>query len=130
MDFSTFPNGKPHIIGHRAKWHETSFEYHHTPRSFRFPEKDRPLIEHMKRLALICRRLFGLRGYVRIDFRVDDAGQPWILEINTNPCLSPDAGFAAAVQEAGMEYDDAIGRIVQSALKDGNVPTHAASNDD
>jgi len=116
MHFSAFPADKPRIIGHRAKWHEGSFEYDNTPRSFHFDEPDRPLIEDLKRLALASWRLFGLRGYVRVDFRVDQAGQPWILEINTNPCISPDAGYAAALVEAGMEYDEAIRRIVQKAI--------------
>jgi D-alanine-D-alanine ligase len=116
MDFSSFPADKPRIIGHRAKWHESSFEFNNTPRSFHFHEHDRALVEHLKRLALESWRLFGLRGYVRVDFRVDQAGQPWILEINTNPCISPDAGFAAALQEAGLRYDDAIHRIVQKAV--------------
>ena len=48
-------------------------------------------------LAVECWRLFDLAGYARVDFRVDSRGQPWILEINANPCLSPDAGFAAAL---------------------------------
>ena len=122
MDFSSFPADKPRIIGHRAKWHESSFEYHNTPRSFHFPEHDRPLVEDLKRLALDCWRLFGLQGYVRVDFRVDLAGRPWILEINTNPCLSPDAGYAAALAEAGLEYDDAIRRIVEKAVA-GREPT-------
>lgn len=116
MDFSSFPAGKPRIIGHRAKWHEGSFEYHNTPRTFHFHEHDRSLVELMKRLALECWRLFGLRGYVRVDFRVNQAGQPWILEINTNPCISPDAGYTAALTEAGLDYDDAIQRIVRKAL--------------
>jgi D-alanine-D-alanine ligase len=122
MDFSSFPAEKPRIIGHRAKWQESSFEYHNTPRTFHFPERDRPLVEHLKRLALECWRLFGLRGYVRVDFRIDRAGQPWILEINTNPCLSPDAGYTAALAEAGLDYDAAIQRIVQKAVAGQNQP--------
>ncbi len=116
MDFSGFPADKPRIIGHRAKWHENSFEYHNTPRSFHFREHDRALVEQLNRLALECWRLFGLRGYVRIDFRVDPDGDPWILEINTNPCLSPEAGYAAALEEAGLNYDDAIQRIVEKTI--------------
>jgi D-alanine-D-alanine ligase len=116
MDFSTFPSDKPRIIGHRAKWHEASFEYNNTPRSFNHHQNDLPLVEQLMRLALECWRLFGLRGYVRVDFRVDRDGQPWILEINTNPCLSPEAGYVAALEEAGLEYDDAIRRIVQRAV--------------
>ncbi len=45
-----------------------------------------------------------LAGYARVDFRVDREGHPWILEVNANPCLSPDAGFLAAAQEAGIFF--------------------------
>ena len=54
---------------------------------------------------------------------VDEAGRLWVLEINANPCLSPDAGFAAALERAGIAYVDAIGRI----LADGCVPHNAVS---
>jgi D-alanine-D-alanine ligase len=116
MDFSTFPDGKPQIINHRAKWHEDSFEYNNTPRSFHIDDRDRDLVERLKQLALDCWRVFDLRGHVRIDFRVDRAGQPWILEVNTNPCLSPDAGYLAALEEAGLSYDEAVRRILDAAL--------------
>ena len=112
IDFAAFPDDKPHIVGYRAKWDADSFEYHHTPRRFDFPANDRPLLDRLSQLAIQCWREFGLRGYARVDFRVDEAGRPWILEINANPCLSPDAGFAAAVEQAGIGYDQAIERIV------------------
>jgi D-alanine-D-alanine ligase len=63
-----------------------------------------------------CWRAFNLRGYARIDLRMDAAGVPWVLEINANPCLSPDAGFAAAVIEAGMTPTLAIEHIVSVAM--------------
>ncbi|MCS7303768.1 MAG: GNAT family N-acetyltransferase [Thermoguttaceae bacterium] len=116
IDFSAFPPGKARIVGYAAKWEEKSFEYHHTPRRFDFPVSDGPLLERLSELALACWHLFHLGGYARVDFRVDPTGQPWILEINTNPCLSPEAGFAAAVQQAGLTYPQAIQRILQDAL--------------
>jgi D-alanine-D-alanine ligase len=61
--------------------------------------------------------LFGLRGYARIDFRVDRQGKPWVLEINANPCLSPDAGFAAALHDAGIKFLMAIDDILRDAQK-------------
>ena len=82
-----------------------SFEFHNTPRTFDFAPADRRLLDELAELARACWRLFGLRGYARVDFRVDAAGRPWILEINANPCLSPDAGFAAAVERAGIGFD-------------------------
>jgi D-alanine-D-alanine ligase len=68
--------------------------------------EDTILISELKRLAIECWKVFGLRGYARVDFRVDTQGRPWILEINANPCLSPDAGFAAAAAYAGISYPD------------------------
>jgi D-alanine-D-alanine ligase len=118
IDFSAFPAGKPHLVGYRAKWEEDSFEYQNTPRTFDFPPQDGPLLARIGQLARACWRLFGMRGYTRVDFRVDQAGQPWILEVNANPCLSPDAGFAAALQRAGIAYHTAIARILDAARYD------------
>lgn len=116
IDFSAFPPGKPRIVGYRAKWLADSFEYHHTPRRFDFDAADGPLLAELDRLARDCWAAFGLGGYVRVDFRVDDRGRPWILEINTNPCLSPDAGFAAAVERAGLRFDSVIAAVLAAAL--------------
>ncbi|MHB8973233.1 MAG: D-alanine--D-alanine ligase family protein [Pirellulaceae bacterium] len=115
IDFAAYPPEKPRIVGYQAKWDEASFEYHHTPRQFEFPPADRGLVAELSRLAIACWHHFGLRGYARVDFRVDNQGRPWILEVNPNPCLSLDAGFAAAIERAGMTYDEAIERIVQDA---------------
>ena len=103
------------IVGYRAKWDSDSYEFHHTPRRFAFPPEDAALLARLRDLALQCWRLFGLNGYARVDFRIDPAGRPWILEINANPCLSPDAGFAAALDAAGISYAGAVGRILSDA---------------
>jgi D-alanine-D-alanine ligase len=116
IDFSALPPEKLHIVDYRAKWDESSFEYHHTPRRFEFPARDELLLGQLTSLAQQCWTAFRLRGYARVDFRVDDSGRPFILEVNANPCLSPDAGFAAAVEQAGIGYDEAIERIVRDAL--------------
>ena len=70
------------------------------------------MLATLKELALRCWKLFGLRGYARIDFRVDREGKPWILEVNANPCLSPDAGFSAATLRAGLTFPDVLRRIL------------------
>ncbi|TFG43584.1 MAG: D-alanine--D-alanine ligase, partial [Syntrophobacterales bacterium] len=54
-----------------------------------------------------------------VDFRIDTAGRPWILEVNANPCLSPDAGFAAALDASGIPYAAAIDRILSDAQRRG-----------
>lgn len=117
IDFSAFPAGAPRLVGYRAKWDETSFEYHNTPRRFVFEPSDRALIDELSKLALDAFEALQLAGYARVDFRVDADG-PWILEVNTNPCIAPDAGFAAALDQAGIPYTEAIAHIVRAAMKD------------
>ena len=114
--FDGYAADKPKVVGWRAKWEEDSFEYHHTPRRYDFPAADAPLVDAMKSIAHQCWRAFDLRGYVRVDFRVDRDNRPWVLEINTNPCLSPDAGFAAALQRAAIPLERTIERIISDAV--------------
>ena len=114
--FEGYTPEMPRIVDYRAKWDQSAFEYHHTPRRFAFAASDAGLLARLAELALRCWDHFGLKGYARVDFRVDDAGAPWVLEINANPCLAPDAGFAAALAKAGIPYADAIGRIVAASL--------------
>jgi D-alanine-D-alanine ligase len=116
IDFSAFPENFYPLVGYRAKWERDSFEYHHTPRSF--PQDLSPLTASgIQGTALDCFRLFELRDYGRVDMRVDDHGKIYILEVNANPCLSPDAGFAASVQKAGVSYSHMISMIVDFAIK-------------
>jgi len=103
------------IVDYSAKWKSDSAEYNNTNRSFAFPESDAPLLERLKSVALSCWKAFDLRGYARVDFRVDNDGNPFVLEVNTNPCLSKDAGFIAACQRGRLEYKDVILRILEDA---------------
>jgi D-alanine-D-alanine ligase len=116
MLFPGFPPGKPRIVGYAAKWDDDSFESRHTRRSFEFADRDAPLLTRLVRIARDCWDLFGLRGWARVDLRVDRAGRAWILEVNANPCLAPDAGFAAALERAGIRFADAIAGIVAAAM--------------
>lgn len=116
IDFSAFPENLYPIVGYRAKWDKASFEYHHSPRRFS-QDLDRLLAEKMERVALECFHLFMVRDYGRVDLRVDDQGKIYVLEVNGNPCLSPDAGFAASALESGLDYGDMIGMMVDFAIQ-------------
>jgi D-alanine-D-alanine ligase len=119
IEFVGYGADKPRIVGYKAKWDEKAVEYCNTPRRFRFGKEDRPLLRALKGNALRCWHLFQLRGYARVDYRVDRNGAPWILEINSNPCLSPDSGFTAATAEAGLPYEEVIRRIINDTLRTG-----------
>ncbi len=112
--FEHWGEGRPRIVGYDAKWSPESAAYTGTPRRFGLERNEPDLAARLKELAFACWRLFGLSGYARVDFRVDGDGRPWILEVNVNPCLTPDAGLAAAALEAGLSYPRLIGEIVDA----------------
>jgi D-alanine-D-alanine ligase len=109
-----FPN-KLKIVDYAAKWDETSHEYHNTDRTFNFSDRDKPLLENIEEICKKCWNIFDLRGYARVDFRVDEMNKPYVLEINTNPCISPDAGFIAAAHQAGMTDEEVIRNIIEDS---------------
>jgi D-alanine-D-alanine ligase len=117
MCFEGYAPGRPRVLGYAAKWDDASPESRSTVRRFEAGAQDGPLRKELARLSLRCWELFELRGYARVDFRVDEEGQPWILEVNANPCLSPDAGFAAAVAQADLSSEQAIECIVRAAAR-------------
>jgi len=110
--FKGYSDNKARIVDYQAKWEEGSHAYLHTPRRFDFPDSDTHLLERLTDLAQRCWETFNLTGYSRVDFRVDKDGLPYILEINANPCLAPDAGFAASLSRAGLNFKKALSRIV------------------
>jgi D-alanine-D-alanine ligase len=115
--FEGFAAAEPRIVGYDAKWAPESAAYICTPRRFGLERDEPALAAKLVELARACWSCFSLTGYARVDFRVDGAGAPFILEVNVNPCLSPDAGFAAAAAEARLAYEAMIGRIVESTAR-------------
>ncbi|HEX2731376.1 MAG TPA: hypothetical protein VHM70_07225 [Polyangiaceae bacterium] len=114
--FDSFAPHELKIVDYAAKWDVESAAYQRTQRRAPAEAQDSPLLRELERLSLACWSAFELCGYARVDFRVTEAGKPYILEVNANPCLSPDAGFAAALTRAGIGFDDALARIVTAAL--------------
>jgi D-alanine-D-alanine ligase len=114
MTFVDFPPDKPKIVGYQAKWDEAAPEYAATQRRFVISETDR---DALTEVAKKCWTLFGLRGYARVDVRMDQQGTPFVLEVNANPCLAKDAGFIAAAIEAGFRYRQVIEMVLHAAIR-------------
>jgi D-alanine-D-alanine ligase len=115
MCFEAWAEDRPRIVGYSAKWDDASEDARQTVRKFGL-ETDEPGLA--RQLAGLARRtwdLFRMRGYARIDFRLDTSGAPMILEANPNPCLEPHAGFAAAASQAGFSYAELVEHILRHA---------------
>lgn len=112
--FQNYTNDKFKIVNYNAKWEEESFEYQNTMRSFDFEKQDKKLIDDLKKIAKNCWNIFNLKGYARVDMRVDEKGNIYVIEINANPCISPDSGFCAACERDGISYTDMVSMIVKA----------------
>lgn len=110
--FQGFPNGKEHFLTFASKWLPDTFEFHHT--SGVCPAKISGALRH--RLSDIVSRVweaFECSGYTGADLRVDASGAPYVIDVNCNPDLSPDAGFYRAAHAAGYTYEKMARRIVE-----------------
>lgn len=116
MVFHNFPEGKPHILGYKAKWDESSMEFKNTTRSFEGLSPKSHLFRDLVKISRECWDCFGLKGFARVDFRVDETENPYVIEINGNPCISPDSGFIAAANKAGLSNTDVIRRIIEEVI--------------
>jgi D-alanine-D-alanine ligase len=118
LDFSGFPADRPRIASWEAKWGEdgegSGAEYAGTHSVF--PEGlDADLAARMQNAAIDAFHALRLRDYARIDLRVSDAGEIYVIEVNPNCYLERESEFARAAQRGGLEYDALVARIVDLA---------------
>jgi D-alanine-D-alanine ligase len=112
MVFHNFKSHMPKIVDFRAKWEEGTFEYENTIRDFPGDKLDPQLRERINDSALRCWHVFRLKGYARVDMRIDKNNNPYVIEVNANPCMSPDSGLVAATIAAKIPFTEVLERII------------------
>jgi D-alanine-D-alanine ligase-like ATP-grasp enzyme/GNAT superfamily N-acetyltransferase len=118
MLFCDWPAGVPRIVDYAGKWLPAQPTYQRTVRSFAV---EPALAKRLQGIAVACWRALGLAGYARIDMRLAADGVACVIDVNANPCLSPDAGFAAAAAAAGLDFDDLVERIAVVAERASRI---------
>lgn len=115
IDFSSLSTRYWRIVSYAAKWNEASPEYTGTVPVT--PAKvDRPLADKIIAVARRAWETLGGEGYGRVDMRVTAEGQPYVLEVNPNPDLSTNAGYACMAKAEGWDYDTLVANVVKEAL--------------
>lgn len=98
------PSNQPRIIDYAAKWSDQGGR---AGVDLICPAPAAaPLIDTLRSLSITAGRALGIRGYARVDFRVNRRGQPFILEVNPNPDISPNDWLDRARQAAGITSAD------------------------
>ena len=111
MIFHNYPDDIPRIVSYKAKWVEDTFQYENSRRHFPADLSER-LMNNLRSAVTGCWHTFGLKGYARVDMRVDSDENVYVLEVNANPCISPDSGFISAAIHAGYTHQEIIRHIV------------------
>ena len=116
IDFGRMPKGMWRIVTYRSKWETGSDEdIGSAPRCpARLPAA---VATQARKVAIAAWRLVGGSGYGRVDMRIDERGRPWILEVNSNPDIAPDAGLARMARVAGIEYGALVRRVCELGLQ-------------
>ena len=79
------------------------------------------VLKSVEEAALNAHALLGCSFYSRIDFKVASAGRPYLLEVNTLPGLTALSYVPKIAESKGMNYEDLINGILQSASLKGKV---------
>jgi D-alanine-D-alanine ligase len=114
IDFTGFPEGVPKVMDSKAKWDERSKEYKGT-RSVLVQLPDE-LRARLQKVAVDAYRALRVRDYGRVDLRLTDTGDIYVLEVNASCYLEKNSEFAMAGGAAGLDYPRLIERIVDLAL--------------
>lgn len=116
----TFPKEfgqKYKIVDFESKWRPETPQYNHTP-AICPANIPKALNKLLTNLTTKVWEILDLKSYVRVDFRIDKNGHPFVLEVNVNPDIenNPSVGFPRAARAIGLDYKNLIFTIVDSAM--------------
>jgi D-alanine-D-alanine ligase len=114
MDFSGLPEGAPRVLDARAKWDEESPQYQGTKPVL--PDLPDELRARLQQVALDAYRALRVRDYGRIDMRLTETGDVYVIEVNASCYLEKSSEFASSAAAAGLDYPTLVNRIVEHAL--------------
>jgi D-alanine-D-alanine ligase len=113
MDYSVFSDYHERLCTFDAKWNPESDAYRLI--AVQCPAEIDPALERrIRRVAKATWRALKMRDYGRVDMRVRN-GVPYVLDVNANPDITMEGGFARSCRAAGYDYGMAIAKILRSA---------------
>jgi D-alanine-D-alanine ligase len=115
IKFDGLPENLPKIVTYEGKWMDGSVYYEHTK-----PKCPAQLGKNTKakveKTAMLAFKSMNCRDYARVDIRLSKKGVPYIIEVNPNPDITTDSGFARAAKAAKINHDKLLAVIAELAL--------------
>jgi D-alanine-D-alanine ligase len=86
-----------------------SAKYDKGKAEFVVPAKlDKPILDKVRQVSLAAHRAIGCYGYCRVDIRLSADETPYVLEVNTNPGMTPMSDLPRAAAAAGISFSSLV----------------------
>lgn len=115
IDFTGLPENLPKIVTYDGKWIAESVYYANTKPKCP-ADLDKKLKKKITTVALEAFNALSCRDYARVDIRINKSGHPYVIEVNPNPDISEDSGFARAAAASGISYPELLFTIAGFAI--------------
>jgi D-alanine-D-alanine ligase len=115
MLFATIPKNRWKIATERVKSSEAYQKKHGVTTVL--AKLSQPVTDRIEHIAKRVYRALDLSGYARIDLRLNENDEAFVLEANPNPNLSYGEDFAESGEAAGLSYERLLERIVRLGLQ-------------
>jgi D-alanine-D-alanine ligase len=116
LRFTKAPSDVPVIATSHVKW-SLKYQKRHGVMTGPARNLSKRQEAEIKRICKQAYRVLGLTGYGRVDLRMADDGQVYIIEVNPNPQLMYGEDFAESAHHAGVTYEKLIQRILNLGLR-------------
>ncbi len=115
MVFKNAPAGMPQIATARVKW-DLDYQKKLGIDTMEATDLDSAT---QQRILKTCKRVYkalDLSGYARMDLRLGENGDVYVLEANPNPNLSFGEDFAESAEKIGISYEELLQKIITLGL--------------
>jgi D-alanine-D-alanine ligase len=115
-EFNEDDDWRPQMITFRAKWDPQSKDFYTMDAVVPPEDLDEEVAEYIRDVARRAYKAMDCRDYARIDMRVDEDDEIYILEVNPNPDLVDGAAYAMCATASGRSYSESICAIADMAI--------------
>jgi D-alanine-D-alanine ligase len=114
--FTNMPADARRIATDRVKW-SVKYQKKYGIESGQARELPDPICEKIQHVCKRAYRALELSGFARVDLRLDEAGNVWVIEANPNPQIARGEDFAASAEKVGLAYEAVLQRIINLGLR-------------
>jgi len=116
MDFGQMPDDIAKIATSEVKWNH-KYQAKHGITTLEAPNLDDAMKEKISKVCKRVYRALNMSGYGRMDLRLTENGDVYVIEANANPNIEYGEDFAESAETVGLTYEALLQRILNLGLR-------------